>query len=167
MVCTFLICDDAIFSMKTWRWPWDITSTSLSLATAVWTSWTGESSCKCQQYWNNYAQSLICRTHFFLAPLSLLLIFFIITLAMGWNLSRWLADTFTNYNFNNWTWMRLAFRVITNSFALELILTFFFPRGLKYLSFTGVWWTSTSIGSSRNQLWSKWLICSYIYHWLY
>ena len=111
--------------------------------------------------------NLICRTHFFLAPLSLLLIFFIITLAMGWNLSRWLADTFTNYNFNNWTWMRLAFRVITNSFALELILTFFFPRGLKYLSFTGVWWTSTSIGSSRNQLWSKWLICSYIYHWLY
>ena len=69
----------------------------------------------------------------------------------------------------NWTWMRLAFCVITNPLldALELILTFFFPRGLEYLSFTGVWWTSTSIGSSRNQLWSKWLICSYIYHWLY
>ena len=29
------------------------------------------------------------RTHFFLAPLSLLLLLFIITLATGWNLSRW------------------------------------------------------------------------------
>jgi len=34
----------------------------------------------------------LARTHFFLAPLSILLIFFILTLAMGWNLSRSLMD---------------------------------------------------------------------------
>jgi len=36
--------------------------------------------------------NILNRTHFFLAPLSLLLLLFIITLATGWNLSRSLMD---------------------------------------------------------------------------
>ena len=60
------------------------------------------------------------RTHFFLAPLSLLLLLFIITLATGWNLSRWNIYYFPlPAEQTNNSWEKLGFYVFMSPLFQE------------------------------------------------